>query len=260
MRGLPPEHWLALFCFSVLGEIALGAALLLDWLPFKALDGAVLCFALAFVLAPIVVLLLADKRALPAVITVFLPLVVCAFLVSRSLDASFINIATTSSLIASGIWGRLFLVKARQFLDGSRCENCLYDLRADTEGRCPECGTEKQVTGFRASDFPGIRNSLTKPKLALVTIMIVPLILLTASLRLAKPYQWQIEEMIANNDFVGMGYKEVNRVFGISRSWSMPSGWVMFQISHLSNDVEIHFIIKNDIIVNAYLTYNDSLP
>lgn len=257
MRGFPSEHWVTLIGFSLLGEIGVAGAVALGWLPSLDLDGAAKSVWVPLVIAPFVVMMLADRSALPAVLTVFLPLVASAFLVSRSFNAILVNCATISSLAASGIWGRTFLVRARRFIGGSRCELCSYDLRANASERCPECGMMIQEAEGRPSGFPGLWKSVRRPSVAIALFLIVPLTIAIVSLRYAKPYGWQMKNMMANDHLIGMTPTRVNWALGSSFASDVPDGMYVVYMPHVGLfGASVHISIKDGVVNRADLARN----
>lgn len=255
MRGLPLEHWKTLLLWSFLGEIALIGAIGISSMD---IEGAAKSLILPFALAPIVVGMLANKRALPVVLAVYVPLVISGFLISRTLNAVMVVVATLASLAFSVVWGRTFLVRARRYFGRNLCEECSYDLRADTTGRCPECGMEIPAAGSRPMDFPGLRNCVRRPRLAITLLIILLLIISVVSMRYTKPYESQLKSMLANNSLVGMSPTGVNWALGSSLASDLPDNIYSIEYPYVGMYGATAYIkIEDGIVVRAYLVLED---
>ena len=115
MRGLPLEHWKTLILWGFLGEIALLGAIGFGWLQSMDIDAAAESLILPFAIAPIVIGILANRRALPVVLTVYVPLVVSGFIISRTLNVMMVVVATLASLAFCAVWGRILSSRKKVF-------------------------------------------------------------------------------------------------------------------------------------------------
>ena len=254
MRGLPLEHWKTLILWGFLGEIALLGAIGFGWLQSMDIDAAAESLILPFAIAPIVIGILANRRALPVVLTVYVPLVVNGFLISRTLNVMMVVVATLASLAFCAVWGRTFLVRARRYFGRNQCEECSYDLRADTTGRCPECGMVIPKAGSRPSDFPGLRKCVRRPRLAIALFLLMPLICSIVSMRYAKPYESQLKNMFASNSLVGKSPMGVNWALGSSLASDLPDNTYVIEYHYVGMyGATAYITIKDGVVVRAYL-------